>query len=344
MVTILPKEQIKQLREALESSKRPLFYYDDDPDGLCSFLLLYRFIKEGKGVMVKTTSNLTKEWARYAREYSPDNIFILDVPVVEQEFIDEISVPIYWIDHHMPVERTKINYYNPRLQDIKAYIPTTRMAYEVVKQDIWIAAVGCVADWYLPDFKTKIRREYPELLNKDTNDPESALFKSTVGKLARIFAFLLKGKTGEVLTSIKILTKITSPNEILLGTTPAGKNLRKRFENINVRYEALLQSSLQTKADGSFFFFKYAEDQWSFSSELSNELAYRYPTKTTIVCREKDGEYKCSFRSRDKPILPALQKALEGVEGRGGGHDNACGAAIKSADFERFMQNLKNNM
>ena len=113
----------------LEEAQRPLFFYDDDPDGLCSFLLLYRFKQEGKGILVKTTSTLTKNWARQVDEYKPDVVFILDVPSVDQDFIDAISVPIYWIDHHTPTERDRIHYYNPRLQKEDAYIPTTPIAY-----------------------------------------------------------------------------------------------------------------------------------------------------------------------------------------------------------------------
>ncbi len=335
---ILPEKQIKQLRKALEEASRPLFIYDDDPDGLCSFLLLYRFVKDGRGVIVKTTSYLGKEWARYVHEYNPDAVFVLDVPVVEQEFIDEVDVNIHWIDHHMPVERKKVNYYNPRLTDLKAYIPTTRMCYEVVKyksrEDSWIAAVGCVADWYLPDFEN-------ELVDKKIKDAETALYESDAGKLARVFSFLLKGKTSDVHRCIKVLSRIKDPNEILNSSSAEGKFIFKRFEKINKKYEKLLSYALKKVHKEKFFVFLYDEDQWSFTSELSGELSHRCPNKVIVVCREKKGEYKCSFRSREKPILYAVQKALDGVSGKGGGHENACGAVIASEDFERFVERLK---
>lgn len=337
---ILPEKQLNDVRAALQSTQRPLYYYDDDCDGLCSFLLLYRFVREGKGVMLKTTSTLTQSWARHVDEYGPDSVFILDVPVVDQEFIDAVHIPLHWIDHHMPVERTGISYYNPRLADIHAYIPTTRLAYEIVQQDMWIAAVGCVADWYLPDFKEHFIAEYPDLMDKKVNSPEAALFEAPIGRLARIFSFILKGKTSDALKCVKILTRIETPYEILQGSTPAGKFILKRFEKINEKYETLVQQAMRTQAKDNFFIFTYTEDQWSFSSELSNELAYRNPDKVVLVCREKGGEFKCSLRAREKPILPVLQKALEGVEGHGGGHEHACGAVVKSEDFERFLKSL----
>ena len=338
---ILPKRQITELRTVLEEAQRPLFFYDDDPDGLCSFLLLYRFKHEGRGVLVKTTSTLTKNWARHVDEYKPDVVFILDVPSVDQDFIDAITVPIYWIDHHTPTERDGIHYYNPRLEKEDAYIPTTRMAYEIVQQDLWIAGIGCVADWHLPDFKEELIHSYPALITTDVNDAETALFDTPLGKLARILSFLLKGKTGEVLKCIKILTRIKEPDELLQGTTPQGKFIAQRFEKISEKYDALLHQATQKKPHGEFLLFKYEEDQWSFTSDLGNELSHRYPDKVVVVCRERNGEYKCSLRARKKPLLPAVQKALEGVQGRGGGHEQACGAVIVSEDFETFFKNLK---
>ena len=51
-----------------------------------------------------------------------------------------------------------------------------------------------------------------------------------------------------------------------------------------------------------------------------------------------------SLRSKKEPILPVLKKALNGVEGYGGGHDYACGANIKKYDFEKFVKNIKKEL
>ena len=39
---MIPKKEIKEIRKALSESARPLIFFDDDPDGLCSFLQFYR--------------------------------------------------------------------------------------------------------------------------------------------------------------------------------------------------------------------------------------------------------------------------------------------------------------
>ena len=41
----------KEIRDLVQSSENPLFFFDDDEDGLCSFLLLWKHIKKGKGII-----------------------------------------------------------------------------------------------------------------------------------------------------------------------------------------------------------------------------------------------------------------------------------------------------
>ena len=41
---MIPPEQIAELKALLEASERPLFLFDDDPDGMTSFVQLYRFL------------------------------------------------------------------------------------------------------------------------------------------------------------------------------------------------------------------------------------------------------------------------------------------------------------
>jgi len=80
----------------------------------------------------------------------------------------------------------------------------------------------------------------------------------------------------------------------------------------------------------------------SFTGELSNELLYRYPKKVILVAREKSGEMKCSLRtSPGLNLQKAIEKALNGVNGYGGGHEYACGSCVKFEDFDRFVEQLK---
>lgn len=342
---MLTSKQVKFLKEELDTAKNPLFLFDDDPDGLCSFLLFYRMNQEGHGTVVKTIPKLTTSFLRKVQEYNPDKVFILDIPIVEQEFIDAVKRPVFWIDHHQPLERQKVHYFNPRLTQPEIYIPTTRLAYQVSQnpEDLWLAMVGCLGDYHLPDFQNEFIKKYPDLLKKDS-DIDKAIYLEPIGKLTRIFSFLLKGKTSEVNKCIKILTRVRSPYEILNQQTSQGKYLYKRFENVDNRYQVLLEKAKKISSKGKIFLFNYTEQSWSFTSELANELLHLHPNKIIIIARKKSGEMKCSLRSKKTPLPQIIEKALLGIEGYGGGHEFACGGNIKEEDWQQFLINLEREL
>lgn len=336
----LKKEQIETLRRELETAARPLYLFDDDPDGLTAFLLLYRFKKEGHGIIVKSLPCIDTSFLKKVEEYQPDKIFVLDVPSMDQEFIDKVKVPIFWIDHHQPQNNSKVYYCNPRVHDDADNRPTNYWAYQVVQQDTWIALVGCIADWYLPEFA----KEFPELVPSTINRIEDALFTTKAGKLARIFSFILKGKNDDVMKSIKVLTRITDAEEILEQKTPQGKFIYKRFEKMNKEYEVLLNSIGENNISGDLLMFSYQQNKTSMTSDLANEVQYKFPDKVILMCREHGGEMKCSLRAQFIDLAKILEKSLVGIQGYGGGHKHACGACIKNSDFERFKENLVENI
>jgi single-stranded DNA-specific DHH superfamily exonuclease len=338
---MLSDKEVKKIREELDNCKNPLFFFHDDPDGLCSFLLLYRYIKEGHGIVFKAKPGLGVRFVRKVEEYMPDKIFILDIPIVDQEFIDKAKTPIIWIDHHKPLERNKVKYFNPRIKDENDGTPVTRICYEVVKKDIWIAAIGCVGDWYIPDFFNEFKKEYGNLVEKELKEPGEIYFETKLGKLVRIFSYILKGKTGDVVKCFKVLTRMKSPDEILEQSTPKGKFIYKRFENINNEYKELLDEAVKHASKDRLLIYIYSEHKMSFTGDLSNELIYRYPDKIVIVGREKSGEVRLSLRSIKNKLPPIIERALIGVEGYGGGHEYACGANVKKEDFKRFIQSIR---
>jgi len=340
----LTKKQIKQIREELESCKNPLFFFHDDADGLGSFLLLYRYIKEGKGIIIKSTPKVDDKFLRKVEEYGPDKIFIVDIAMVDQDFIDNVKAKIIWIDHHNPQKRRDVLYFNPRVKDPEDNVPVSYWCYKVVKQDMWISMVGCIGDWYWPDFIEEFKEKYPDLLPKKIKDPETALFESKLGKLIDIVSFCLKGTTKQALQCSKIFTRIKTPYEVLNKETPAGKFLYKRYSKFNKRYKKLLDKALNQKPEEKLFLFHYHHRKTSFTKDLANELLHRFPKKIIIIVREKSGEMKMSLRSKKKILPPVLEKALEGIEGYGGGHEHACGANVKKKDFEDFIENIKKQL
>ncbi len=336
---MLTEKDYEKIRQELDNCRRPMFFFDDDPDGLCSFLLFYRYVKEGKGVVVKSSPELKPMFLKTVEDYKPDKIFILDKPMVNPDFIEKIDVPIIWVDHHEIKENTGTKYFNSR--DNGFGEPTSCICYRVVKQDLWIAMCGSVGDWYLPDFKKEFSENYPDLLLNKIKKPEKALYETKLGEIIRIFSFILKGKTSEVMKCVKILTRIKDPYELLEGKTAQAAFIIKRYKKIEENYNKLLDDAIKSKNKSKILLFTYS-NKMSFTGDLSNELLYRFPKKLTIVAREKDGEMKCSLRaSKNISVSKIVEKALLNVNGYGGGHEHACGACIKKEDFSKFVENIK---
>lgn len=337
---MIPESQLKEIKTLLDKSENPLFLFDDDPDGICSFILLKRYAKKGKGTIIKSSPILTETYLRKIEEYRPDLVIILDKPVVEQDFIDQVHVPLIWLDHHEPVKQQGVKYYNPRIQDKGDKTPTTYWCYKITKKDLWIAGVGTISDWFIPDFYEELKKLYPDLFNSK-KEPGEILFNTDFGKLARIFAFLTKGRTSEVNKHIHMLTQIETPYELLNQTTPKTKYLYKKAEKISKQYQELLEKAINTKPDKNILLFIYPSTKNSFTGELSNELIYKFPDKIVIVGRQKNEHIRMSLRSSKVLLPPILKKIFKEIPGYGGGHENACGAQIEKKDLNRFIKIIK---
>lgn len=337
----LKDKEIQRIKEELINCKRPIFLFHDDADGICSFLLLYRFIREGQGVIVKSKPPLDEKFANKIIDYEADKVFILDISQVKQELIDTVKRRVIWIDHHPPQEISNVSYFNPRKHKKDAVYPVTNICYDIVKQDLWIAMTGCIGDWYIPEFKDEFCEKYPDLFDKNINNPAKALFESKIGKIAQIMNFITKGKAKDAMKCIKILTRIRSPYEILNKESGAGKFLYKRYERINEEYEKLLEDIKSKVNEDEFLVYTYPSGKMAYTGELTNELLYLYPDKIIIVGRDISGEIRMSLRANKVKLLPLLEKALVGIEGYGGGHEYACGACVKKEQFKEFLGKLK---
>lgn len=341
----LTEEQMQELRKIFDTCIRPIILFDDDPDGLASFLLIYKYIKEGRGLPVKNAPELGSDMSQKVNDYGPDLVFIVDVPVLNQEFIDKIKARIVWIDHHPIIKRRGVEHYNPRALDPDDNRPTSYWIHKVLEQNLWIAMIGIIGDWHMPDKADldKFLHDYPDLLSKDMTKPEVALHESRLGELIRIISFNLKGKTSDVIKSVKVLTRIKDPYEILDQKTSGGKFIYKKYNRLKETYHELLKG-VKVNPDDKLLVYTYTNPDYSFTKEMSNELIYKHPDKVILVAWEYNGEYKCSFRSTKIELPPIINKALEDISGYGGGHEHAAGACVRVNDFDLFVENVRKQL
>ncbi len=342
---MLTKKQIKEIKEHLEKAQNPVFFFDNDPDGLCSFLLLQRYLGRGKGIPVRSFPELDKNYFRRVEELNADYIFILDKPVVSKDFFEEVekvNIPVVWIDHH-DIDRKTIpdfvEYYNPIFNRGKKNEPVTYLCHKIAgqKEDMWLATIGCITDHFIPDFYSEFLKKYPDLGIK-TDKPFGVLYNSQIGRVGRMFGFALQDSITNVVHMMKFLMKARSPYEVL-EETPKNRTMHERFNEIDRRYQKLMEKARAKVGDDKMVFFQYSSDL-SLSSHLSNEFSYLFPKKIIVVMRVLD--MTTSISVRGEKIRKKVLKAIDGLEGAsGGGHENAVGAKIRTEDLEKFKNSFK---
>jgi single-stranded DNA-specific DHH superfamily exonuclease len=341
---MLTKKQIKEIREHLEKAQNPVFFFDNDNDGLCSFLILRRFLGRGKGVAVKSFPDMNAEYFRRVNEFNSDYIFILDKPVVNEDFFEEarkFNIPVVWIDHHdVQVKIPEfVNYYNPILNKDKKNEPVTYLCYKIAekKDDLWLAIVGCISDRFFPDVYKDFVKLYPELSVKG-KDAFDIFYKSQIGNIAKIFSFALKDTTSNVMKLIYFLIAVKTPHEVLEESNQ-NKGMHHRFQQIYRKYEKLVEKAKTLADENKILFFQYGGDL-SISADLANELTYLFPQKIIIIA--KTTGLKANLSIRGEKIRKPFLKAIEEIENAtGGGHENAVGGQIRIEDLEKFRENFE---
>ena len=353
---MLTKKQIEEVREHLEKAQNPIFYYDNDADGLCAFLLLRRFIGRGYGVAIRSYPDLNADYLRKAEQLKADYIFVLDKPVVSKEFIsavDSMQIPMVWIDHHdMNLKEVvkdlfglkNVSVYNPMLNSGKAKSsePTSYLAYKIAgrEEDMWIALMGCVADSFMPDFSEEFAKRYPEYWVKGIKKPFDVYFGTEVGRIAMALNFGLKDSISHVVQLQNFLISCKSPSDVFLEIE-MNKAFREKYREIKEKYTSLLKGAKESES-GKIINLVYSGDL-SISSDLSNELFHLYPEKYIVVAYKKGAITNISMRGIGVKVI--LEKIIKNLDNAiGGGHMDAVGARIRTEDLEKFGELLEKEL
>lgn len=333
---MLSKTELSKLREILERAQNPLFFFDNDTDGLCSYILLKKNLQRGKGVAIKSFPELTESNLRKVDELNPDYVFILDYSLISKEFIaglQEKNVPLVVIDHHKVENRDYIKDYAEVFNSLKE--PTTYICHNLFnkKENEWLTLVGCIADVFKPDFSEEFAEENPELFDNDL-ETFNCLYKTEIGKVARMLDSGLRDSTTNILKLMKFLEKTNSISDILQETKET-KELHKKFNKMESYIEKVI---LKAKKTEKLVLLEYSGEN-SLSSEISNKLLLDNRNKLIIVAFKRS-DY-CNISIRGKRSREILLKSMEGIEGAsGGGHEEACGGRIPTDNWEAFKEKI----
>lgn len=346
---MLPKKKLAELRERLESAQHPVFYYDNDADGLCSFLLLRRWLGRGEGIAVRSYPELDERYAQKAVEKGADVAVVLDKPVVAFAFfhaLERAGIAVVWIDHHvvqydsqaLPSSVSVYTSVSGRYEK-KGGEPVSAIAFVVCarKEDAWIALMGCIADHYLPMFAKEFAKRYPEYWKKNVRKPFDAYYGTEIGAIARSLNFGLKDSAKNVERLQQHLLHCQSPADVL-AETKENEHFREIVMALQRHADELLEKAGRAR-EGRVIFFAYG-GATSMSAELANALVYHYPQCRIAVVYVKGAVANISMRG--KGVRGVLERLLHKFEhASGGGHEEAVGARIQSKDVERFGEQWK---
>src|SRR6056297_3324952 len=276
---MLTEKQVKELKEHLNKSQNPLFLFDNDQDGLCSFLILQRAYDKGKGFPIKSPE-LNEDYFRKVRELNPDYVFVLDMPRISKEFFEKIrqyNLPVVWVDHHLLGEDDKknipdfVNYYNPKYNKKPTGEPVTALCYQLNKEkkNLWLAMVGCISDGYFSeDLFYEFREYYPDLigsLSPGENTAFDVFYKSEIGKISRLLGFGLKDRTTNVIKMMRFLKQAKTPYDIL-DKNEKNKEMHNRYSEIHRKYEKILSDAKKSvREEDEVIFYEY-QGETSMSS------------------------------------------------------------------------------
>ncbi len=342
---MLSSTQLDELRSLLERSQNPVFLYDNDADGLCSYVLLRRYLDRGKGIAVRTHPDIDKGYAHKAQSLGADLVVVLDCPFLGTDFVNELSeggIPIVWIDHHLVdsphYTHANVNVFNPTRSDMPSEEPVTYWCYRLTQRadDMWIALMGCIADHYLPSFASDFALRRPELWKKGITRPFEAYYDTELGKLAHAIGFGLKDSVTHVVYLQNFIIGCSSPED-LFHELESSSSFALKYKDIKKRYDVLLADALAGTYD-SVVFYRYG-GTLSISADLANELSYRYSSKPVIVAYVLGSV--CTMSIRGSGVRDALESLLPSfADSKGGGHPDAVGARINSEDLDRFVTEL----
>lgn len=340
---MLKQIQLQEIRDWLEASQNPLFFFDNDVDGLCSFLILRKAIGRGRGVAIKSFPDLKEQYVRKVEELNPDAVFILDKAELSKEFADAVEqkgIPIIWIDHHETKTAKEIIKKTAYYNSFPSSEPTTYIAQKIFnrQEDMWLAMVGCIGDVYMPDFAEDFAKQYPELFNSNISAFD-ALHSTEIGKFAKMLNFGLMDSITNVVNLIKYLFKATNAYD-LLEENRYTKQFHTRYSQLNEFYNKQLEKAEEVFDDkSSVLFFTYSGSV-SMSSEIANKLFYNHKDKLIVVAFKRPEKANISIRGKDALII--TEKAIENIEGAtGGGHKEATGAMVPTGGLKQFKKNIE---
>ena len=339
---MLSQASLDDLRSRLEGASSPVFLFDNDADGLCSFLLARRALGKGKGIPVRSYPELDVGYMEQALILGADLVVVLDKPFISEksiQFLHERSVPLLVVDHHVVPKKYSeeltraFTEYNPALLSgiQNSAEPVSYLMYRALgrKEDMWLMIAGCIADHYLPLEWAQFTLQFPSL-SGEVKGPFEAYYATRIGQLAQFLNFGLKDSISHVNLLFTFLSACTEPTQVLGDEAPL--SFRDKVHTLSGELDRLVD---EQKILGNLIVVHYG-GATSMSADVANKLSYLHPGKYILVAYRKGSVTNLSLRGIGvKNLFESIFPFFPGL--MGGGHEDAVGGRIVSASIDSFI-------
>ena len=329
----------------IKPSDDVVIIFNNDADGICSCALVEKlFEKTGKKkpYIIPQPMPMDKNLIQRIKTSLPTKIIFLDLAADQQEsLLKKVKsiCDLLLIDHHQVTKNMNssgIIHYNPRFKNPKIYQSTSYLVYKIcseitnMSENLWIAAIGMIADYELTDSKDII-----EEINKrySIEDPYESVF-SKIGDMISATRST-KSMSCEEITDLMVRSR--DPDDFIKSDD---RLLNSYKEIANEIAAVVLDAEKGSERTGKVILYNI-KSKYNLRSSISSELSKRHPNKIVIVYQEVSNRIKVSARSQGEYDIGKLfQEATAGFDASAGGHENAAGATVEKKDWDAFKEKL----
>lgn len=308
--------------------------------------LLKKLEKKPRLFVAELNYSITEKDLEKMRGARVNSVVLLDLGDVPPELIAKATnfFPVLIVDHHLP-KPYKTYYVNPRIKDVKAYIPTSYLCWLIYKKFFengvdWIAGVGTLADFGVRGNEKlfrEIKKMNPELVRGRINQ-KNLFERSILGFLVKFLdsARIVNGKKGASYAA-RVLAKIENWNELVEDD--------KLFNWFNTSEkeikEELKKLKKKSKVVGEVVFY-LVESKLNLKSSIASYSKEIFPNKVVAIGQRFGNYYEISFRSKKKIDLSSLVSRLTRIipNSSGGGHPSAAALRIPAKSLNYFLEKL----
>ncbi len=323
-----------------------------DSDGLCAAAQMIKFLeKKGKDYNLVSGSPQRMRYSNFYNKLKNELIIFLDLPA--DQFMEEIyklnnRANIIIIDHHVlnkDMNSDSIIHYNPVLDGINKYCPSSKQVYDLFKKHDWIAVIGVLGDLggkHWRDWINRVERKHglKPCSGENCLDSEFVKYDHLINS-----ARMVKGEEGsdkalKVLIDSKSFEEFKEESVKLMDWEKEVSDyldeLKDTFEKDKLENEKL-----------ELLTYTLRNLKYNIGSALSTIVSMKHHNKTVVLfiikgsivnvnLRRQDGKYDMAELSRQS--TKGLLKAS------GGGHAKAAGASLRLVDYAEFRNKLRNNL